>query len=524
MLPGLGDESKEPVKVVPLRRLLSAMTVLLLIGASGFLLWNLSAGITEGAALLFLLVLLLGAAATVLFTMKDPSVQRLRNLERVVFAALTAYLAWMAYDSFGRLLAGGDVEGLVSRWNLTLTQFVLLMVAYGTAIPNAWQRAARVIGALALTPVAVIAGLWASGPDHAAGLRAIATPARLVESALVLMIGASLAVMAAYVIDQYLNLAGTTRLSIRYMLKNRIGMGGMGEVWLAEHNLLARPAAVKLIRGDAIEKEDPARATRLLRRFEREARATARLRSVHTVEVYDFGVTDNGIFYYAMELLDGIDLKTLVEEYGPVPAPRAVYLLTQACHSLADAHAQGMTHRDIKPANIFICRLGTAHDFVKVLDFGLVTVGDVGEIDPGETTDVSIDGELQGTPGYMAPELVHGSRRADGRNDIYSLGCVAYFLLTGTPVFEGPPLSVMVDHVKTAPEPPSRRTELEIPEQLEAVILRCLQKDPSDRYQSAEELAEALQEAGPEPRWGAREAAEWWRLHLPVPSSRRAAS
>ncbi len=514
-MPGLGDEAKELANVVPLRMLLGAVTGLMLAGASGFLLWSLTTGSTRGAAGLFLVVLVLAGAVAVLFVRDDPTVDELRWIERAVFATLTSYLAWTAYAAFDQLLAVGDAQGLVSRWNLALVQFVLLMVTYGTAVPNSWSRAARVIGALALTPAALVTLLWLSSPQRATGLRDVAVPGRVAESVIVLATAAVLAILAAYVIDQYLALARTTRITLRYVLKRRIGQGGMGEVWLGEHNLLARPAAIKLIRGDAVDKNSPAKAALVLRRFEREAQATARLRSIHTVEVYDFGVAGDGTFYYAMEYLDGVDLSSLVKQHGPVAAERVVYLLEQACESLADAHDQGMTHRDIKPANIFACRLGMAHDFVKVLDFGLVTGGTLPALGADEPTELTLEGEINGTPGYMAPELVLNGVEPDHRADIYALGCVGYYLLTGTPVFDGPPLGVLLDHVKTSPVPPSERVETEIPAGLERVILRCLEKDPGARYPSAAELAEALVASCPEPRWTARRAADWWRLHLP---------
>jgi len=514
-LPGLGDESRDLSKVIPLRRLLGAVTGLMLGGAASFLLWGLSTGATRGAAGLFLLVLVLGVAVAALLVRDDASVEELRWIERAVFAAVTAYFAWTAYTGLGELLVAGDVAGLASRWNLVLVQFVLLMVAYGTAVPNAWSRAARVIGALALTPAAVATLLWLASPQYAVGMNEAATPGRVAQSAIVLASAALLGMMAAYVIDQYLALARTTRVTLMYVLKHRIGQGGMGEVWLGEHNLLARPAAIKLIRGDAVDSQDADKAALVLRRFEREAQATASLRSIHTVEVYDFGVADDGTFYYAMEYLDGIDLSTLVKRHGPVAAERVVYLLEQACQSLADAHDQRMTHRDIKPANIFICRLGTARDFVKVLDFGLVTSGALPALGAEQATELTLEGEINGTPGYMAPELVLDGVAADGRADLYALGCVGYYMLTGAPVFEGPPLSVLVDHVKTPPVPPSERVEMEIPAGLERVILTCLEKDPGARYQSAAELAEALLASCPEPPWDARRADNWWGLHLP---------
>jgi serine/threonine-protein kinase len=514
LLPGLGDEVNEPASVLPLKMLLSAATIGMLVGAAGFLFWGLSSGAGGvDEARLFLVVVILAASAAALFAIPDLTTIGLRRIERVVFGTMAAYLGWAAYRAFHALLAAGDTEGLGARWSLTLMQFVLLMVTYGALVPNAWPRAARVIGGLALVPVAVVAASAWSAANAAGDLGAVATPGRIAESLLVLLIAAALSVLIAYVSDQYLGLARSTRITLRYLLKRRIGQGGMGEVWLGEHNLLARPAAVKLIRADAVESRSPEKAAMILRRFEREAQATASLRSAHTVEVYDFGVSDDGMFYYAMEYLDGIDLSELVASHGPVPAPRVAYLLEQACQSLADAHEHGMTHRDIKPANIFACRLGTAHDFVKVLDFGLVTAGDLPEV--AGATDLTLEGEISGTPAYMAPELVQNGAVADGRADIYALGCVAYYLLTGTPVFEGQPLAVLVDHVKTVPTPPSQRTDRLIPPQLEAVILKCLAKDPTDRYQSAAELADALADCCLEPAWTGRTAADWWQLHMP---------
>ena len=212
----------------------------------------------------------------------------------------------------------------------------------------------------------------------------------------------------------------------------RIGAGGMGEVWRAQHRLLARPAAIKLIRSSMLGESQRAREA-LVRRFEREARETAALGSTHTIDVYDFGVTEEGDFYYVMELLEGLSLERLVQEFGAVDPGRTVYLLRQVCHSLGEAHARGLVHRDVKPANIMVCRLGPDDDFVKVLDFGLVKHTAAGQT----VTMLSMEGTVVGTPGYMAPEIALGRADVDGRTDIYSLGCVAYYMLTGQPVFSG---------------------------------------------------------------------------------------
>ena len=294
-----------------------------------------------------------------------------------------------------------------------------------------------------------------------------------------------------------------------YQLVRRLGEGGMGEVWTARHRLLARPAAVKLIRSELLGANAQGREA-VVRRFEREARATANLGSTHTVDIYDFGVGEDGSFYYVMELLDGISLEALVRRFGPISAARAVFLLRQVCHSLSEAHTRGLIHRDIKPANIFTCRLGPDFDFVKVLDFGLVKQA------PGLTrheTQVTMEGATAGTPAYMAPEMALG-RDIDGRADLYAVGCVAYWLLTGQQVFSGDtPMATILAHVREDPLPPTARTEIAIPPMLEAVIMSCLAKDPRARPSSADELTERLAACTPAGEWDRAAAKQWWELH-----------
>jgi serine/threonine-protein kinase len=294
------------------------------------------------------------------------------------------------------------------------------------------------------------------------------------------------------------------RLLGAYRLESRLGAGGMGEVWRASHRMLARPAAVKLIAPQQLG--DDTRAA--LTRFEQEAQATAQLRSPHTVEVYDFGRASDGSFYYVMELLDGLDLQKLVDTHGPLPASRVVYILRQVCHSLGEAHAAGMVHRDIKPANIFVCRYGTDYDFVKVLDFGLVKQQTL-----VEDAAVTQQGQVVGTPAFVAPEMALDAA-IDGRADIYSVGCVAYWLLTGALVFEADNLMALVaKHLQQEPVPPSRRTELAIPADLEAVVLDCLRKQPGDRPGSAEALAQRLADCDVG-AWTNQDAQRWWQLRF----------
>ena len=274
-----------------------------------------------------------------------------------------------------------------------------------------------------------------------------------------------------------------------YELESRIAQGGMGEVWRAKHQMLSRPAAVKLIRGHADGGPAPLDPV-ARRRFEREAQVTASLKSPHTVELYDFGVTQSGTFYYVMELLDGVDLDKLVEESGPLEPKRVVRILSQVLDSLAEAHEHGLVHRDIKPANIHLSRRGLEDDFVTVLDFGLVK----GKT-KNEAAGVSLTGDnhITGTPAYLAPEAVVDEANVDGRADLYSLGCVAYYLLTGKLVFEAQTaMQMAVAQVSERPLPPSQRTRQPIPKALEALVMQCLEKLPEKRPASAVVLLAAL--------------------------------
>jgi eukaryotic-like serine/threonine-protein kinase len=297
-----------------------------------------------------------------------------------------------------------------------------------------------------------------------------------------------------------------------YHLVELLGKGGMGEVWRAEHNLLARNAAIKLVRPEVLGARNDAEASVVLRRFEREAQATAQLSSPHTIQLFDFGITQDGTFYYVMELLAGRDLESLVREFGPVPANRAIYLLRQVCHSLADAHARGLVHRDIKPANVYVCRMGLEYDFVKVLDFGLVKL----KHHTGMDTLVTADHTTTGTPAYMAPEVILGEAEVDRRADVYALGCVAYYLLTGQLVFEADTsMKMLLQHLHAQPVPPSQRTEVPIPRELDALVLACLDKDPNKRPQNAEELFHMACGCRACGEWNQAAASGWWGTHLP---------
>ena len=293
-----------------------------------------------------------------------------------------------------------------------------------------------------------------------------------------------------------------------YELVEQLGHGGMGEVWRAAHHSLVRPAAVKLLRRELMDRLPPSEREALHVRFQREVQATAMLSSPHTIAVFDFGHTHDGSLYYVMELLHGLDMETLVNKHGPQPAERVIYLLRQACDSLAEAHRRNLIHRDIKPANIYLCAVGLKVDFVKILDFGLVR-------DLSSDIRLTNEGSVSGTPAYLAPEAA-AKNQFDARGDIYALGCVAYQMLTGQLVFEGQTsAAVIAAHIRDTPVAPSQRSELSIPPELDAVVMACLAKNPADRPQSAEALKAMLDDVPLDAPWDQKRAMGWWSVHVP---------
>lgn len=290
-----------------------------------------------------------------------------------------------------------------------------------------------------------------------------------------------------------------------YELLEPIGQGGMGEVWRARHRFLARDAAIKLIRRKALD------TPMQLKRFEREARVIAKLECPHTVSIFDFGATPTGQLYFAMELIRGLNLDQLVQRFGPQSPNRVKHIWIGVLKSLEEAHRASLTHRDVKPSNILLARLGLEYDFVKVVDFGLAK-SHGGE----DQTQLTLESTTVGTPAYMAPELASGDdEKIDGRADLYAMGCVVYFLLVGKTVFEAPtPMALILKHIQEPVVRPSERFELEIPEEMERLVLWCLEKDPALRPQSARELLEKVEALTLEP-WSAEKQYRWWQTHLP---------
>jgi eukaryotic-like serine/threonine-protein kinase len=421
-------------------------------------------------------------------------------------------LAGLAFEVLGSLgiaaaefhhISGGIRYGAYGEGGFGLSWVAVWVMLFSVVVP-APPRVALVSGALSLAMVpAVYATNVALGSN---------VPLSGEEYFFALVFPNLVVLLMAYVGGRVVSRLGAAVRQARelgsYRLVERLGRGGMGEVWRAEHRLLARPAAIKLIRPEVLGGNDPEARRTLVRRFEREAQATAMMRSRHTIALYDFGVADDGTFYHVMELLEGYDLHALVRQFGPMPAERAVYLLRQVCDSLGEAHEAGLIHRDIKPANIYSCRHGREVDLIKVLDFGLVK--HLGPAAPG--ADLLTVGDLSGgTPAFMAPEQALGEDRVDARSDIYAVGCVAYWLVTGTLVFEGATvLETIVMHVHAQPDLPSRRTQQSIPPELETLILTCLAKDPQARPQTADALADRLAAVPLDRLWSRDRARDWW--------------
>ncbi|MEM9192514.1 MAG: serine/threonine-protein kinase [Myxococcota bacterium] len=285
----------------------------------------------------------------------------------------------------------------------------------------------------------------------------------------------------------------------QYALEEKIGEGGMGQVYRASHAMLRRPTAVKLLENASEEQ---------LHRFEREVQLTAGLSHPNTIAIFDYGRTPEGIFYYAMEYLDGWNLEDLVRKHGPQPPGRVIHVLHQVCGALQEAHAAGLIHRDVKPANIILCTRGGVADVAKVLDFGLVK-----DLDRGASTEKTAHDRVLGTPLYMAPEAISAPDAVDGRSDLYALGAVGYFLLTGKPVFQGATIvEVCAHHLHSSVTPPSEHIP-SVPSDLEELILQCLEKEPDARLEDADALREALLRCAAAPEWAQREARSWWESH-----------
>jgi serine/threonine-protein kinase len=426
------------------------------------------------------------------------SLRSLRLLETSVLASSAAFFAYFQW--WGLRMTETLPAGLVLDRDFTevmsdsrVFRWFALIVTYGAFVPTTPRRCLAVTSAIALCPVLVT--MVVGVVDGALGRFAYI----LGEMVLWLGIAVALAVYGSYKIAQLQDQAVRAGKFRQYQLIERLGSGGMGEVWLAQHRLLPQRCAIKVIRPERAG--DP----KTLRRFRREVQAMAKLTHENTVRVFNYGRTQGGQFYYAMEYLPGLSLQQLVDRYGPLPPERTVHLLTQVCSALCEAHGLGLVHRDIKPSNILVCERGGVHDTAKVLDFGLVQ-----EIRRrGRGAGVVI----AGTPAYMSPEQALGNGSFDSRGDLYSLGAVGYFALTGRPPFErADDLLVCRAQIEDRPTPLAEQRS-DIPADVADVIMCCLEKAPMDRYTDARSLKRALSQCRCASHWSEERAEEWWRDH-----------
>ncbi len=483
-----------------LRSRLRSASLVLASGFATFLLWHLS--LTKLATNLEFYTLLSHIAVTValagiglsLCGKCTKSIASLRWLELAVFGLPIAFFVLIQFGKTVDMVENKDVHpGLSAVW-------LLPIFVYALFIPNAWQRAASVIGAMAAFPTIVTLGIAIS--NDAVGSILVENTSILVETILVMSTAAVSAVWGVHTINSLRTQAYQARRLGQYKLKRLIGAGGMGEVYLGEHQLMKRPCAIKVIRPE--KAGDP----KVLARFEREVQATAKLSHWNSIDIFDYGRADDGTFYYVMEFLPGMNLSELVRRYGAMPPARVIHLIRQACDALQEAHEVGLIHRDIKPANIFAAARGGLFDVAKILDFGLAK-----PMDDLEAANLTQEGTITGSPLYMSPEQATGDREPDARSDIYSLGTVLYYLVSGRPPFENEkPLKVLISHAHDEPVPPSVHRR-EVPDDLETVIMRCLRKNPDDRYQSAAELAAALDDCESAGKWKFADARSWWLEH-----------
>jgi eukaryotic-like serine/threonine-protein kinase len=449
-------------------------------------------------------------AAVLVWRLDAPSLRRLRVCEVVMFAVYVTYVAWVHYHTFFVTNAWFLQLGLQQPTEISLLArhasltWLVIIVCYGTFIPNTGRRCAAVTIVIALVPLTLTA---IGGFLHE-------IPARLVVICLIEMFmfmatAVAMAIFGSHKINALRQEALEARKLGQYQLKRRLGAGGMGEVYLAEHVLLRRPCAVKLIRPERAG--DPA----ALRRFLREVQVTATLTHPNTVQVFDYGQTDDGTLYYAMEYLPGLTLEELVSREGPLPPARAVALLRQLCGALTEAHASGLIHRDLKPGNVILGSRGGQADVAKLLDFGLVHC----PVAKGDETRLTHAGLIFGTPAYLSPEQAAGRLDLDARSDIYSLGALAYYLLTGRPPFVRPTAVQTVTAHLTDPVPPPSGLRLGVPPDLERVVLDCLEKEAGRRPATAAELDRRLGACSCAGEWSPDAAAAWWRDHPCPPAS-----
>lgn len=483
--------------------------------------------------MIFWLVLLLFIIIQLIF--RQLSARILRWIEIIVLITINAYLSlmmiwWMSFFA----LQCDDVSCLTA-WKSYEGAWIVVILVAAILMPNSWQRTLCICAPMSILPDIIV--WW-----HCSQNEIIAGWMRNVHLSLLLPhteVAAAVAVFNAYMVSRLRRTAFHAKIYGQYNLKKQIGTGGCGVVYLAEHRLLRRPCALKIMRPDKTH------SVEMLDRFESEVKQSARLSHWNSIEIYDYGRTDDGEFFYVMELLHGKDLAQMVQTHGVLPPARIIYLMRQACSALHEAHSMGLVHRDIKPENIVAAIVGGCHDVTKILDFGLVedqflhdaaanssgTQSAVFTLEQQQSNEIEIadisgvfaktppsgmssrekNWSFIGSPYFMSPEQMTPYHLIDYRVDIYALGATCYYLLTGCPPLLSKRLRNQIELVqKQMPRLPSDRVR-GVPQDLEQVIMKCLQKSPSHRFASAAELREALDACAAADGWNEKKAAEWWR-------------
>ncbi len=426
------------------------------------------------------------------------TLRRLRVIEYLLVFTLALYIGATQFYAFAgtrfAVDAVGDPYAIRLATDSMAVRWAVAIIGLSTLIPETFRRnrllvAAQVGVAIGLTTLMAFTDVvYRQQPGRVIALMAFW-----------MTLAATIAVFGAAKLEELRQQVAEARRLGQYQLVRRLGAGGMGEVHLAEHLLLKQPVAIKLIRPDRAGDPDA------LARFEREVRATARLKHWNTVQIYDYGFAEDGTFYYVMEFLPGLTLEQMVQRDGPLPPARVIHFLRQVCAALAEAHGMHLVHRDVKPANVMVCERGGVHDVAKLLDFGLVRGG-------GPAADTVHDSaQVLGTPGYMAPEQAQGRDDLGATADIYAVGATAYLLLTGEPAIPRAPIVQMLITQATEPLVPPRTRRPDVPADLDAVVMRCLDRDPARRYASAAELDTALLACADAGHWQPEDAAAWWR-------------
>lgn len=442
-----------------------------------------------------LVTIVLCVVATRLCVRCNFSVAKLRLAELLIFGCPALFFLVQGVQD-----AIYDVSNGQPHAQFVVVPWLMWIFTYAMFIPNTWQRASIVLAILGLLPVAMVGYLIYNVPAFRELVTSPEYSGYLSGQAIVIAMAVLAGIVGVHTIGTLRREAFAAKQLGQYRLKKKLGAGGMGEVYLAEHQMLKRPCAVKLIRPE--KASDPT----MLARFEREVRATAKLSHWNSIDIYDYGRTADGTFYYVMEYLPGHNLGEMVDDYGPFSAGRTIYLMDQVCAALSEAHGVGLVHRDIKPANIFCAYRGGVFDVAKLLDFGLAKP----TLETKNEMQLTIEGTVTGSPLFMSPEQASGEDHVDARSDIYSLGAVMYYMLTGQPPFAfDNPVKVLIAHASQEVTPP-RQHNPAISEEFEEILLRCLEKDPEHRYQDVSSLQRALRELAVDDTWSSDLAAQWW--------------